>query len=196
MSAPKARYIPNGAQAVTRDGVNAIVYTSAAPNSGRLWAIGYIGNSGRHAFNFTFRSAENMQKYITMFFDNAEHGQQVKAHRKQARAAFRHGFKVGDILHYSWGYEQTNCEFYQVTAATPGRITMRRIAGETVPGSEGFMSCSLLPVRDAFMAGEPEINKIPQPSGMSTDSPGVVAMEFGVATLHDEKKPAYLSWYA
>lgn len=29
------------------------------------------------------------------------------------------GYKVGDIFYTSWGYEQTNIEFYQVVKATP-----------------------------------------------------------------------------
>ena len=31
--------------------------------------------------------------------------------RSQARKNFVNPYKVGDILHHSWGWEQTNCDF-------------------------------------------------------------------------------------
>jgi hypothetical protein len=38
-----------------------------------------------------------------------------------------HGIKVGDIFYTSWGYEQTNTEFYQVTRATEASVWLRRV---------------------------------------------------------------------
>lgn len=44
-------------------------------------------------------------------------------------------FKVNDVLAYTWGYEQTNCDFFQVVKVTPKTITVREIAGrETFDG--------------------------------------------------------------
>ncbi len=39
-----------------------------------------------------------------------------------------HGIKVGDIFYTSWGYEQTNTEFYQVTRVTEASVWLRRVA--------------------------------------------------------------------
>jgi hypothetical protein len=38
-------------------------------------------------------------------------------------------FKVGDILTGSWGYDQTNVEFYQVIAATKASVTIQKVSG-------------------------------------------------------------------
>lgn len=35
--------------------------------------------------------------------------------------------KPGDILTYSWGYEQTNIDFFQVTRVTAKNAWIRRI---------------------------------------------------------------------
>ena len=38
------------------------------------------------------------------------------------------GIEVGDIYSSSWGYDQTNVEFYEVVAVTPATIKIREIA--------------------------------------------------------------------
>lgn len=60
-------------------------------------------------------------------------------------------YKVGDILHHSWGYDQTNADFYQVVAATTATVSLHKIGVKTVPGSQGFMSESLMPVKGKFL---------------------------------------------
>ena len=45
--------------------------------------------------------------------------------------------KVGDILYTSWGYEQTNIDFYQVTDVHDGSVTIRKIASRVVSGGRG-----------------------------------------------------------
>lgn len=43
----------------------------------------------------------------------------------------KHSFKVGDILYSSWGYEQTNIDFYQVAELNgSSMITLKPVALE------------------------------------------------------------------
>ena len=65
--------------------------------------------------------------------------------RREAKKRFRNPNKAGDILHHSWGYDQTNCDFYQVAEVKPVSVVLKKIAAKTVAGSEGFMSQSLMP---------------------------------------------------
>ena len=37
---------------------------------------------------------------------------------------YDHGFKVGDILYMSWGYEQTNLDFFKVVAVTEKSVRL------------------------------------------------------------------------
>jgi hypothetical protein len=39
--------------------------------------------------------------------------------------------KVGDLFYSSWGYDQTNIDFYQVTAVKAKSVEARRIAGNS-----------------------------------------------------------------
>lgn len=41
---------------------------------------------------------------------------------------------VGDVLQSSWGYEQTNVDFYQVTRATPKTVLLRPISAHREQG--------------------------------------------------------------
>ncbi len=75
----------------------------------------------------------------------------AKERKRQARAQFQNPYKVGDILHHSWGYDQTNCDFYQVVEVKKASVVLRKIGAGTVPGSGGFMSECLMPVKDAFI---------------------------------------------
>jgi hypothetical protein len=58
------------------------------------------------------------------------------------------GFKVGDILSSSWGYDQTNITFYQVLKVTPKTVTVREIRKEYQHGAD--MVGTVLPIRDSF----------------------------------------------
>ena len=41
---------------------------------------------------------------------------------------YEHGYKVGDILYISWGYEQTNLDFFKVVAVTEKSIRIVEIS--------------------------------------------------------------------
>ncbi len=77
--------------------------------------------------------------------------EQRKQAKQEARKRFQNPYKVGDIVHHSWGYDQTNCDFYQVVEVKPASVVLRKIGAKTVPGSEGFMCESLMPEKGAFL---------------------------------------------
>lgn len=55
--------------------------------------------------------------------------------------------EVGTIFVSSWGYDQTNVDFYRVARISPtGKTVWLQPIGKTiVPGSEGFMSEQVVP---------------------------------------------------
>ena len=44
--------------------------------------------------------------------------------------------KVGDVLTSSWGYDQTNVDFYQVIKTTKTMVTLQQIEGTVVSSSD------------------------------------------------------------
>lgn len=137
--------------------------------------------------------------------------EQRKQAKQEARKRFQNPYKVGDILHHSWGYDQTNCDFYQVVAIKPASVILRKIGTKTVPGSEGFMSESLVPVKDAFIekgvqaltkedrAITPENPTITKKVSFYVNPDGslkyFISTPYGWCDLWDGK-PEYSSWYA
>lgn len=130
--------------------------------------------------------------------------------KKQARADFQNPYKVGDILHHSWGYDQTNCDFFQVIEVKKASVVLKKIGAETVPGSEGFMSESLMPRKDYFIvqgyhaltkngAITPDSPTITKRVSFSVNTDGslryYIPVPYGWCDRWDGK-PQYHSWYA
>ena len=67
---------------------------------------------------------------------------------------FVNPFQVGDLLYSSWGWEQTNIDFYKVIEVKNKTLTIVRIGENVVEGSQGFMSERVTPAPD-HVCGEP-----------------------------------------
>lgn len=153
---PKQRYIPKGCgEEVTREGVPAVVYV----DRDRTSAIAYRGRAVRPAWNYMFKNSAQMEEYIDQFFADVAAREESKRKRAEERRAYRPALKPGDVLHTSWGYEQTNVEFFEVVAVKGRRVTVCEIAQEVT--ETGFMSGRARPVRGEFV-GEP-LTRIAQP---------------------------------
>ena len=118
------RFIPENATII--DDVHCIAYEYES-RQGKLAAVGYRGTSSKPDFHWTFRTQDERRKYIN------EWRERVAAHidrmneRKLERKTFVNPFKVGDILDSTWGYDQTNVDFYQVIAVTAKTVTIQQI---------------------------------------------------------------------
>jgi len=72
----------------------------------------------------------------------------------------KHNIKPGDIFYNSWGYEQTNIDFYQVVKTTAKTITLRKIKSTNNDYNAHQMSGSKIAVKDSFCSDE-TIRKTP-----------------------------------
>lgn len=48
----------------------------------------------------------------------------------------RHDFRVGDVVVGSWGYDQTNIDYYAVVRTTKAKVELRPIGAEIVSTSQ------------------------------------------------------------
>lgn len=114
--------------------------------------------------------------------------------------------KKGDVVRYSWGYDQTNVDAFEVVRESPKSVWIQAIATKQVPGSGGFMSAKVVPVRGSFLT-----RTFMGPNGPETETAKpivkrrkvnwkgeeeILHMDFGVATLWPDGSEAYESWYA
>ena len=188
----RENFIPKGAIKITPKDVDAVVYIY--DRAGKVYALAFGGKRNRPDIHVQYANATRREQAVREYLDNMR---KVKAYRDEQaakRSGFRHSFKVGDVLHYSWGYEQTQCEFYEVISTTPGTITMREIAQVTAPGSEisHGMAESRLAVKGSFLDNAEPITKRVQ---YAESEPGYVTMKHGGARLWNGQ-PKYRSWYA
>ena len=94
---------------------------------------------------------------------------------------------IGDVLSYSWGYDQTNIEWYKVTKVTPASVQLVRVAGKYE--ETGFMSGTTVPDLSAII-GAPITKRV-----QLFRSPYAVSFDYGIGVVWDGK-PEYESHYA
>ena len=102
----------------------------------------------------------------------------------------KHSLKPGDIFYNSWGYDQTNIDFYQVVSTSNKTITLRRIKSAFRDCNDYQMSGSKVAVKDDYCSDE-LLRKTPYLSGGEWR----VSFEFGAGCLWDGR-PMSCSWYA
>lgn len=107
-----ARWVPPGYQLLIR---NHDLGLEVFANLDRPVAIAYAGKRRKCDWHYTFSSRERLEKRVSDYVDAQLEAARVRRERKQKRVGFRHTLKVGDVLVCTWGYEQTNVDFYEVT---------------------------------------------------------------------------------
>lgn len=135
---PRAFYLPESLRSTeptTPAGTDLAVWTYEV--NGVPYAVAFAGKSNKPVVNHRFRSAEHRASCIA---EHAERRRSVAARkaersatRKAERAALAASLKVGSILSSSWGYDQTNVDFYEVVEIH-GKLglTIREIAAQVV----------------------------------------------------------------
>lgn len=125
----------------------------------RLIVLGFKGKSVKAAFHYRFGSVEKAQDHIVGFVAKVEKDAAEKAAEKAERKAKVRELVVGDVLIDSWGYEQTNVDYYQVIELVgKSSVTMQKIAREKSFDRNGD-SGKCVPVLNSFV-GEPFTKKV------------------------------------
>jgi hypothetical protein len=108
-------YIPSGAAKMTPKSGGVVFYLSEMP--GRFIVKYFVGKAQKPSGHYHFSSADKRAAYIGRVIEGVEATAAYKAERaarKKAEAEKGHGWEPGLILVASWGYEQTNVDFYEV----------------------------------------------------------------------------------
>lgn len=175
-------------------------------NGGKTYMRVWKPKAKNPYINNMFANAERMEKYLNDAVSAFSSWQEIKARQRQERRNFKHDLKIGSILYSSWGYDQTNVDFFQVVDLKGKRIGLRQLC--KITNETGHMSGTTQPVTcsDAFLQspryseprGEP-FWRIPQPerqyNGEDNNSCYVRIDDVVTAWLWDGK-PKSCSWYA
>ena len=134
------------------------------PLKGRItvyYGIAFAGKSNKPLWFYSFRSPESRQKQIDETVASRKSLIDYKQKELQKRKDFVHNIQKGEIFVSSWGYDQTNIDFYEVVEIKGKMVVVREIAGkitESKPPTD-----YVVPVPGHFV-GQPKLVK-PNPSG-------------------------------
>lgn len=161
-----ARYIPKDARCILEhvNGSACYVYEVA----GKFYAIGFWGTSAKSMFHYSYRTEEQRNQAIWNFRESVEHSIEHRAKAKAERAK-PHTFKVGDIVNTSWGYDQTNVDFFVITRTSAACVWVRPIAQDAE--AIGYMQERCWPKMPIEMTG-PETRHVANAYGFSINGHG------------------------
>jgi hypothetical protein len=208
------RWFPKDARRI--DHALGVCYVEDGVNTPRnipvFRAMGFAGTAQKHSFYEMYRSADARDKRVADFFAALERNAQWKAERKVERSK-PHTLKVGDVIYNSWGWEQTNIDFYQIVKTTANYVWLQPIAAESVP-SEGHAPMSgyaqpETPIRQILTREVRDYGEYDEVSGQRPATLKTVPVEpkirkaegnsvkfdHGCGCLWDGR-PKYESWYA
>ena len=139
-------------------------------NEDKLIAVAWSGKRSKYDWYYRFRDKKQMDKYISDYFckldDRARLKIERKEQKKKEKLEFFDSIQVGDIFVDSWGYDQTNVDFYKVTKKLKASIKIVKIGSEV---TERFISSMMVVPRPSINTSE-EITKIPQDGYVKTSS--------------------------
>lgn len=107
----------------------AFTYSNAKNQPG---VMVYFGKQKKPTVSGIFRTLAARDEAIARAFKSRQAYLEYKREKREKELAMPRGVEVGDIFYTSWGYEQTNLDFYQVVGLV-GKVTvkLRKIAKDT-----------------------------------------------------------------
>lgn len=102
--------------------------------------VTYFGNSAKTTDRCYFVRKDERDARINRYIEGVKARKEFKAKQKAKRSA-PHELKVGDILVNSWGYDQTNVDFFEVVELVgKASVKIRPIGAKTVEATGPFSS--------------------------------------------------------
>ena len=185
MAMPREFYIPENAKEIKDVNTDAVAYVNDWEDGTRYTAMVFAGKRSKYDKYYGFKTAERRDEYVKEYFEDIAASYESKkkyAEKKKAMAAENQDkYKVGEILYSSWGYDQTNIDFYQIVKKTKSMVVIHQIGKEyldTKYESEDLV----MPVKDYFI-GDGEMKKKVGPYGVTLNT-------YATASLWDGK-PKY-----
>lgn len=105
---------------------------------GHPYAIAFGGRAQKPLWHYRFRSVEARDARVRETIDSRRELLARREETKRAAREYRHDYKVGDVLVSSWGYDQTNVDYYEVVrVVSPTMIEIQAINGTCVREERG-----------------------------------------------------------
>lgn len=164
-----ARRIPQGYTEIVearRENLGIEVYASDSGKS----MIAFAGRATNPAFHYSFASQISAQNRLAAWLKQQEDRAAAKAATKAAAKEIPITLVVGDVLVCSWGYEQTNVDYFQVIKMVgKASVEVRPIASETADDEAIGMTGYCVPAVNRF-TGEPVTYRVREGNSIKVKS--------------------------
>lgn len=103
----------------------------------RFAAKAWTRKADKTDWYYTFSTMAKLEAYVAQYEKSVISREASKASRKAERSTERATLKasdhwtVGDVIYNSWGYDQTNIDFYQVVEVKAKSIVVREVAANS-----------------------------------------------------------------
>lgn len=152
-------YIPKhpGTVKVTQKDGDGVAYLFERPLLNNGTKIGYFliafhGKANKPDLNFYYNTPEAREKRVKDFFEGRALWAKKKEEQRAKRKSVERVLQVGDILYSSWGYEQTNIDFYQVVGLKGNASVVIRKLAQIITCQTGYMSENVIADKNNFIS--------------------------------------------
>lgn len=131
MRLPREMQVPKQAVRVIDKKSDAVayVYTNRV---GQLCARVFYGKQTKAVIACYFANAGQREKSIKVAFESRQAFLATKAEWRAKRKAVQNTYKVGDLFRWTWGYDQTNVNYFEVIESKGRYVTVREIAAKAI----------------------------------------------------------------
>lgn len=138
--------------------------------NGKYYIRAFEGKKSKPSLNYVFDNEDLSKEYVKRWLNDLKRNSEWKAKRNAP-----HTVSIGDVFHNSWGWEQTNIDFFQVVKTTKTTVTVRKIEKSTESYDGRTMSGRVLPLPGNFISEDTETHK--------TGSDNTFFPKYGVSSL-------------
>ena len=125
--------------------------------AGKFVALAFQGKASKPLFYEVYRTEDAMNRRVQDAIESRKSALERKDLARKERADYQHNIQIGDILYSSWGYDQTNIDFYEVVAVSGKAVAIREIGSRVV--SDDGLHEKVVPMRGKYTG--PVLKKIP-----------------------------------
>lgn len=184
------RYIPKGAIKVADKKSDAVAYLfPSQTGNGKPAMKVFYGKQSKPVAYFVYPDEAQRAKRIAEYFKARQERQARKDAEKAQRAAQTRGVEVGQFMAASWGYDQTNVNFYKVTKLIGETMAEVVAVGQIDVGAKeggASMSTNVIPMEEPKDGAKTYKVRV---------KAGAASINGNYASVWDGK-PKYCSWYA
>ena len=137
------------------------------------------GKQSRPYAHYSFQDGERREQWIKATKESEDQRQEIRAtgaaSKAVAIAAMTARLQVGTVLYTSWGYDQTNVDYYQIVAKRGRQVKVRKIGGWVASDSQ--QAEQVAPDIGNFIG--PETAHVIQQHGLTIDGHSAWPCELG-----------------